>query len=480
LTATHVLLLVYAALLVGAGLLVARRVKVSGDFFVASRSLPGSLVFVTILAANIGAGSTVGATGLGYRHGLSAWWWSGSAAIGCLVLGLLVAPRMHRLAGEHGFFTVGDFLEWRFDRSVRILIAAVLWLGTLALLAGQLIAMAWAFEVIAGVPRVVGALVSAAIVVLYFSGGGLLASAWVNLLQLVTLLLGFSLALPFAWKAAGGWEGLRAAAGPGAASSYGSLTGMGTAGILGLVVVFVPSFFVSPGLIQKTFGARSAKAARWAALGNAGALALFAFVPAVFGMAMRAVEPGLGNPELALPRLTTDVLPPWVGGLALAALFAAEVSTADAVLFMLSTSLSRDLYQAVLKPRATDAELLRVGRLAAVGGGALGALLALVLPSVASALKLFYGVLTAALFMPLLVGLLSRRPGAGHARVAVAASVISTGTLAFALAGTPAGAWLPSVVGMALAGLVFATAWISPKHERPGGGVRPPARPGAA
>ena len=197
-------------------------------------------------------------------------------------------------------------------------------------------------------------------------------------------------------------------------------------------------------------------------------------------MAMRAVEPGLGNPELALPRLTTDVLPPWVGGLALAALFAAEISTADAVLFMLSTSLSRDLYQAVLRPKATDAQLLRVGRLAAVGGGLLGVLLAVVLPSVASALKLFYGVLTAALFMPLLVGLLSRRPGAGHARVAIAASVIATGTLGFALAGTPAGAWLPSVAGVVLAGLVFATAWVWPKDERPGGGARPPAGPGTA
>jgi SSS family solute:Na+ symporter len=308
---------------------------------------------------------------------------------------------------------------------------------------------------------------SAAIVVLYFSGGGLLASAWVNLLQLVTLLLGFALALPLAWTAAGGWEGLRAAAGPEAASSYGSFTGMGASGILGLAVVFVPSFFVSPGLIQKTFGARTASAARWAALGNAGALALFAFVPALLGMAMRAVEPGLGNSELALPRLTTDVLPPWVGGLALAALFAAEVSTADAVLFMLATSLSRDLYQAVLRPKATDAELLRVGRLAAIGGGVLGVLLALVLPSVATALKVFYGVLTAALFMPLLVGLLSRRPGAAHARLAIGTSVVATGTLAVTLAATPAGAWLPSVTGILLGGLVFATAWVWPTRTTP-------------
>ena len=172
----------------GAGLVVARRVRASGDFFVASRALPGGLVLATMLASNIGAGSTVGATGLAYREGLSAWWWSGSAALGCLVLGLVVAPRMHRLASAHGFFTVGDFLEWRFDRSVRVLIASVLWVGTLALLAGQLLAMAWAFEAIAGLPRAAGTLLAAGILVVYFSGGGLLASVWVNLVQLATLL----------------------------------------------------------------------------------------------------------------------------------------------------------------------------------------------------------------------------------------------------------------------------------------------------
>jgi SSS family solute:Na+ symporter len=459
-TPTHVLLVVYAAVLVGAGLWITRRVKVSGDFFVAGRALPAGIVFATLLAANIGAGSTVGATGLGYREGLSAWWWSGSAAIGCLILGLFVAPRMHRLASDHGFLTVGDFLEWRFDRSVRILIAAVLWLGTTALLSGQIIAMAWAFEVIAGLPRLWGALLSGLILTLYFSGGGLMASAWVNLLQLGTLVVGFALAVPFAWSAAGGWEGLVRAAGTGAAPGYGSLTGMGAAGILGLAVVFVPSFIVSPGLIQKAFGARTARGAARAALGNAAALAVFAFVPAVLGMAMRAVEPDLANSELALPLLTLDVLPPWLGALGLAALFAAELSSADAILFMLSTSLSRDLYQAVLRPDATDAQLLRVGRAAAVAGGVLGLLLAMILPSVITALKLFYGIMTAALFVPLLVGLLSSRPGAGHARSAVVLSVLGTGAGLLLLGGTPAGRWLPPVVGMALALGAFATAWL--------------------
>ena len=41
-----------------------------------------------------------------------------------------------------------------------------------------------ALEVIAGVPRPVGCLVSGLVMIAYFSGGGLLAAAWVNLLEL--------------------------------------------------------------------------------------------------------------------------------------------------------------------------------------------------------------------------------------------------------------------------------------------------------
>ncbi len=76
---TLLLILVYSAGLIGLGLWVGRRVETSQGFFVADRRLSAVLLFSTVLAANIGAGSTVGAAGLGYRDGLSAWWWVGSA-----------------------------------------------------------------------------------------------------------------------------------------------------------------------------------------------------------------------------------------------------------------------------------------------------------------------------------------------------------------------------------------------------------------
>ena len=159
-----VLLLAYSALLIGLGLWIGRRVKSAEDFFVAGRGLGPGLIFATFVAANIGAGSTVGASALGYRDGLSAWWWVGSAGIGSLVLGLTVGPRIRRLARKHDLRTVGDFLEYRYHRSVRAMIAAVLWVGTLFILAGQLIAIGSILNVVAGIPRYAGCLIGGAVI----------------------------------------------------------------------------------------------------------------------------------------------------------------------------------------------------------------------------------------------------------------------------------------------------------------------------
>ncbi|HUL79625.1 MAG TPA: hypothetical protein VL691_20340, partial [Vicinamibacteria bacterium] len=52
-------------------------------------------------------------------------------------------------------------------------------------------------------------------------------------------------------------------------------------------------------------------------------------------------------------------------------------------------------------------------------------------------------------------------------RVAVVVSILTTGALLLVLGGTPVGAWLPSVAGVAFAGLVFAAAWIRPTRPRP-------------
>ena len=395
------LLATFVLVQIGVGLWVGRRLRGTTDFFVAGRRLPAPLIFATFLAANIGAGSTIGASSLGYSLGLGGWWWNASAGLGSLVFAVWAGPRLWRLARDRNFLTLGDYLEWRYSSTVRATVSLIIWCISLAILAGQLLGATSILQVVAGVPRWAGAVTAAIVVVIYFVAGGLLTSAWVNLVQLVAKLTGFLIALPLALAAAGGWAGLSA---PGTPEAF--LDPLGHSGsALWFLPLLAPAFLVSPGLVQKAYGAADARAVRLGVGLNAIALVLFAIVPVALGMVARVRHPGLASPDQALPTLLALDLPPAVGALTLAGIFAAEMSAADAVLFMLSTSFSQDLYRRFLRPAASDAQVLKVARLSAVVAGVAGLGMALVLPTVVDALKIFYSLLTVALFVPIVAGL---------------------------------------------------------------------------
>jgi SSS family solute:Na+ symporter len=444
------LLVAYCIGIMVMGLVVGRQTKTKGDFFVAGRSLGPGLLFATLVAANIGAGSTVGAAGLGYRDGLSAWWWVGSAGLGSLVMAFLVGPRIRRIAADNGLHTVGDFLEFRYGRTVRGIVSSLLWVGTLAILAGQIIAMGLVLNAVLGLPKYVGCLLGGIVMTVYFTAGGLLTSAWVNALQLVLELSVYALLVPVALSRAGGWSGLTAATPPDAA--YWSFWQGGSSGIAYLALL-APAFVISPGLLQKVYGARDDRAVRVGVAANGALLLLFAFVPVLLGMVARALHPDLANHELALPTLLVRDLPPVLGALGLAAVFSTEVNTADAILFMLSTSLSQDLYRGYVRPGATDDEVLRVARIAAVAGGTLGVLLAVVSPSVIGALSIFYTLLGVCLFVPMIAGLYVRRAGTPEALAAIAGGVAVMLAVHLGTRGRGFG-----VLSPAMAGLIASTA----------------------
>jgi SSS family solute:Na+ symporter len=439
------LLLAYSALQVALGLWVARRVRGSGDFFVAGRRLGPGLIFSTLVAANIGAGSTVGAAGLGYRDGLSAWWWVGSAGLGSLILAFFVGPRIRRVAADLDLRTVGDYLDHRYGGSVRGVVAALLWLGSLAILAGQLIAMGLVLNAVVGLPRQAGSVIGGAVMTTYFAAGGLLTAAWVNALQLIVELLVYAVLVPVAVARAGGLEALLAI--PTAAPDYYDFWAGGRSGWV-YVALLAPAFVISPGLLQKVYGARDDRAVRIGVAANAVLLLAFAFVPVVLGMSARVLHPELAAHEAALPTLLSRDLPPLVGALGLAAIFSTEVNTADAILFMLSTSLSQDLYRRFINPRATDVQVLRVARISAVAGGALGVLLAVFTPTVIGALSIFYTLLGVCLFVPLIAGLYLRRVGTPEALAAIAAGVAVMLAIHLATGGQGLGRISPALAGL--------------------------------
>ena len=453
-------LLVYSIFLMGLGIVMSRRVKNSSDFLVAGRSLGTGRLFATFLAANIGAGSTVGATGLGYRLGMSAWWWVGSACVGTFLLSQFLGPKLWRIAKANNLSTLQDYLEFRYGKAVKAVISVLFWFGALAILAGQLIAISWILNTVAGIPKWQGCLIGGVVAIVYCTAGGMMSSSFVNMFELAVTMSGLLLAVPFALHALGGWSHMHdmVLANTGNAektSALFSITGAGTKQLLAWVAILVPSFMISPGLVQKVYGAKDVATVRRGVSLNSLGQAVFAFVPAVLGLCAFAALPHLANPELALPAAMKALLPKWLGIWTLAAIFSAELSATDAILFMLSTSLAVDLYKTFLNPGVSQQKLLWVSRIASIAAGITGILLAAVLPSIIQAVSIFYGLIAVSLFVPVVAGLYSRRVLSAAALSSIFAALAATLITIRATHGSGVGVLSPQAIGIATAALVM-------------------------
>lgn len=438
-------IIVYAIILIAVGFIATRKLQGVSDFFVAGRKLGPGLLFTTLIAPNIGAGSTVGVAGLGYKFGVSAWWWIGASAFGSFILAFAVGPAIWRVAKKHNLFTLGDFLDFRYNRNFRGLISVLMGIGSLAIFAGQLMGIAWILGVVAGTDKIAGVLIAALVVVLYFGAGGLLSAAFVNIIQIGVKFIGFLLAVPFALSYVGGWHGLNSMViqnitNQSQIDNYFGFTGMGLTIIIGYFLMLTPSFFISPGLIGKIYGARDLSTVKISTSLNAFVQLVFAIVPVLLGMCAFAVFPDLTDRELALPTVMKEFLPFWASALALAAIFSAEVSAADAVLYMVTTSFTKDIYKTFIKPDIEDEALLKLSRVVTFIAGGAGIVLALILPNIITALSIFYSLMSVSLTAPLLFGLFSRRPSASAAFICAIAGISTTVFLQIFNAGK--GVWI--------------------------------------
>ena len=142
-------------------------------------------------------------------------------------------------------------------------IAVLLWIGTVAILAGQLIGIAWVLNVVVGLPKVAGCVIGAAWRTAYFAAGGLRSSAVVNIVQLTVKVLGFAVALPLA--SSRDWRRSRRSRPRIAIPACGIRGRTARSGWM-YVAMLAPAFIVSPGLLQKVYAARDDRAVRVASV----------------------------------------------------------------------------------------------------------------------------------------------------------------------------------------------------------------------
>jgi SSS family solute:Na+ symporter len=431
-----VTIIVFAILLVSIGYFIGKHVHGAADFFVGDRNFSWFLLFITLIAANIGAGSTVGVTGLAYKFGASSWWWIGCSGLGSLILAYVIGPKVWKIAKERDLFTMGDYLDFRYAPAFRAITSTMMAVGTLALFSGQLIGIAWILNVVAGIDKLYGIIIGAIVVTVYFSAGGIRSAAIVNIIEVAVILAGFIIATPYALSYVGGFSGLSAAvsqnlADPVKTTKFFAWDGIGSTAIIGYFLMLTPAFCISPGLVGKVYAAKDEKAVKVGTLLNGIVQLLFAFLPMLIGMCAFAAFPHLPNQELALPTAMKNMMPFGIAALALSAIFAAEVSTADTVLYMLATSLSKDLYKTFFNKTASDAQLLSFSRKVTVVCGFLGIIVAHFMANIITALSIFYSLMTVSLAAPFIFGLFSKRASAKGAFCSAGLGVLVTIALQF-------------------------------------------------
>lgn len=426
-----VVIALYAVLLIAVGVIISRRVKGADDFFVGGRKMAPFLLFITLVAPNIGAGSTVGVAGMGFTSGISAAWWIIASAVGTFILAFIIGPKIWEIAKNHGFYTLGDYLEYRYNRYLRGFISLMMAIGTLAIFAGQLMGIGWILSVVADIDKTMSVLIASAVVVLYFCAGGFLSAVYANLIEACVKLIGFIVAVPLVLSFVGGFEGLHDKvvanmADAAQSAAYFSFDGLGSTVIMGFFLMLMPSFFLSPALIGKVYSARDKNTVRISTFLCGMVMLLFSIIPVILGMAAYAIAPDLPQRDLALPYVMKECMPFWASALALAAIFSAEISAADAVLYMITTSFTKDLYKSFINPSISDEKLIKGGRIVTVLAGIIGIGLAIVLPNVISALSIFYSLMSVSITAPLLFGLFTKKSSAASAIVAAVVGVIVT------------------------------------------------------
>lgn len=416
------LVLLYMLACVGIAVWANTRVRGSQeDYWVANRRVGTFANSWAMMSALASGGSVLGLLGLAYVMGIPyvLAMFAGAAA-GFPMAAVLVARRLRRME----ILTVTEFFTRRYPETpalgwlVPLLI--VLCMGTY--IVAQLKAAGLAAVYVLGIPYGWAVAICALVFIIYVSVGGMWAVTVTDVLQGMLVFFMVAALAALALYHFGGPAPLLTAAtlqNPG----LGELSrDLGWHSYLGAYVLWLLAASVSPHLVMRVFTARNVKSAR-AALNYAVLLyslmvlaALFALAPAaeLLFAALEAAEA-----DTVFLRLVEHFLPAALGGLAVAAVLAAVMSTTDALLLAASSALAHDIYGR-LRPNAQPRELYRVS-LASVWVVGLSALAFAFEPP--ALLTLLYsaaiGLLGAGLFVPLTAGIWWRRARGRGALVAL-------------------------------------------------------------
>ena len=443
-----VIVAVYLLGITALGLWVSRGVRTTEDFFLAGRSLPWWIAGLSLVVSDIGAKDMIGLAGDAYRYGIVM---MNFDFVGCTFAVLIAAFLFMPLFWDAGITTIPEYLGRRYNTTVRTFFALVWSLFMVGTVATILVSAASMFEGLLGWSFWFSVGLTSVLVGIFTTSGGVKAVAVTDAVSCVVLIAGAALLCGIGLWHIGGptvmfervhalpWTGEHFKLLPSASHPAYPWPAL----ILGLGLVLGPAYWVgNQAIIQRSLGTKTEADARASYVFAAVIKLVFPVLlvlPGLLALALYAER--LGSPgqhfdgNRVLPMMIAELVPTGALGLLMGAFVASVMANLEAYISSASTLLVTDLYRPFIKPNATDAESLRMGRVLVIVLLVVGALFSYQVKrrfgSVFEAFQTFLSFFQGALFSLLLFGLLTRRAtaagGVAGALVGVAsAAALST------------------------------------------------------
>jgi SSS family solute:Na+ symporter len=475
----------YAAAMLALGAGLARRQKTSEDYFLAGRSLGWGVLGMSLLATGISTVSYLSFPGEVIASGPGFLIVVFVAPVSYYIVAHKLLPAY--LTGTEDARTIFQYLERRFDRTVRRTAAVTAILMRLGWMAMIVFTSSLALDAILPFSRLGSVLIVGLVATGYTALGGIRADVLTDVAQGVILFFGVLVTVVLASLGTGlrteEIAGLfaRGVRGTPVLSLHAtSAIGLAVWGMLLNIMVFGTDQV----LVQRSLAARSLRDARRSLVVNFTGSAAFYLLLTLTGFLLYlyfTARPELvtgwfggdvrAHADQLFPRFISGVLPVGLAGLVMAALLAAAMSSFDSGVNSLAAIVFVDILPP--GPRGEPGPPVRSLRLAAFGIGVLATALALVLPTIGGNLlqvgARFLGWFEGPMAAVFLIGVLWPRPGARAVLAGAATGVLVAGALTFAhLWLTPAPisfTWIiPAGVLATVAGTALATF-----ATRPGG-----------
>ena len=384
-TADPIVTWTFAAYIVGMlaiGLVAWRRTADLSDYILGGRRLGRWVTAISAEPSDMSGWLLLGLPGYAYAAGLEAAWLAGGLLVGTWFNWRLVAPRLRRETERlHDALTLPDYLERRFGdrrRALRVVAAAFILIFFTFYTGSGLVAGGKLFETVFGLDYHTAVLLGGLVVVAYTFLGGFLAVSWTDLVQGL-LMLAALLVTPLAViEALGGWQATGArlsGINPALLDPLSSATGEPLTLIAVLSLLgWGLGYLGQPHILARFMAIREPRqigqarriAVTWVALTLTGATLVGVTAIAYLAQPLSGAET-----EKVFMHLVGLLFHPLVAGVLLSAILAAIMSTADSQLLVASSALTEDFYRAFLRPRASQTELVWVGRLTVTGIAAL-------------------------------------------------------------------------------------------------------------